>query len=449
MFKLIPNILLLPIFVTRDIIKSKRSFGAKFGYLILALIFLYYPWFAGYKTANLLANTALFDMGISDKPLKVHVSGESMMPNITDGSDVELHSPKKYKLERGDIVSFKNIETGNLYYIKRIIGLPGETISVKNGYVGINDRLLQESYLPENLPTYGNTYISECSAYQIPENEYLVLGDNRPVSLDSRVIGFIDKADIEGVIKTKVQEKFMQEGSQKQILKANINTETLLQKINDYRRGRNINALVVNPILNEVADERVKMIRDNFDDWKERATPVDKLLENKDYRYNSEYEFVTFGYLDEKSIADQIFESPLDEMAFSSPNNMEIGISTLEVNVKECTFPIISVIITWPAIPSYSQETIDFWAGEEKNNRQLLDILQSFVGKSGYDQQEIRSLISTVAETSDIATKMNQKIKDRQWLDYQLVERYSSLVKESQPKLNSFIKQVQLKSSGT
>ena len=81
--------------------------------------------------------------------------------------------------ERGDIVIFKYPDDESVDYLKRIIGLPGETVEIISGKVYINSELLDEPYLSEE-PT------GDFGPYQVPEDSYFMLGDNRAVSKDSR-----------------------------------------------------------------------------------------------------------------------------------------------------------------------------------------------------------------------------------------------------------------------
>jgi len=82
--------------------------------------------------------------------------------------------------ERGDIVIFESKEKGGSILIKRVIGLPGETVSYKNGQVYIDGEPLQEDYLPEPM-------LGTFRTYEVPEGCYYLLGDNRNLSADSRL----------------------------------------------------------------------------------------------------------------------------------------------------------------------------------------------------------------------------------------------------------------------
>jgi signal peptidase I len=80
--------------------------------------------------------------------------------------------------------------------IKRVIGLPGERVRIENGHVYINDRQLEEPYLPESVRTYPHN--PDYANVLLGEDEYYLLGDNRENSQDSRDIGAVSRGDIEG-----------------------------------------------------------------------------------------------------------------------------------------------------------------------------------------------------------------------------------------------------------
>jgi len=120
------------------------------------------------------------------------VKGESMFPTFVDGELLltEKISYRFSKPQRGDVVVFKAPVGRNIDFIKRIIGLPGETISVQGGSVFINGKKLEEPYL--NVESPGDEQRT------LGPNEYFVMGDNRPSSSDSRVIGPILADKIQG-----------------------------------------------------------------------------------------------------------------------------------------------------------------------------------------------------------------------------------------------------------
>lgn len=130
---------------------------------------------------------------------RINNNGDSMNPVLKSG-DVILVNRIVYDAsapKRGDIVVFKPNGNENTYfYIKRIIGLPGETIEIKEGHVYINGEELTESYEATVIKEAGVA----TEAVKLGGDEYFVLGDNRESSEDSRMadIGNVKKGEIEG-----------------------------------------------------------------------------------------------------------------------------------------------------------------------------------------------------------------------------------------------------------
>jgi signal peptidase I len=83
--------------------------------------------------------------------------------------------------------------------VKRVIGIAGDIIRLKDGAVSLNGKLLRESYLPQGTPTYPRPGLHEQS-FKCGDDQYFVLGDNRNLSLDSRVYGPISRQRILGLV---------------------------------------------------------------------------------------------------------------------------------------------------------------------------------------------------------------------------------------------------------
>ena len=125
----------------------------------------------------------------------LEVTGDSMYPNFHDKEQIvaEKLSIKFKELKRGEIVIFEHPMEKDRLLIKRVIGLPGETIKIENGYVFINNKQLEEKYLPEGTTTEGQNFLKEDIEHQIPNNSYVMMGDNRIKSTDSREWGYVSK----------------------------------------------------------------------------------------------------------------------------------------------------------------------------------------------------------------------------------------------------------------
>jgi signal peptidase I len=135
----------------------------------------------------------------------VHVLGLSMVPTLNDQDyliatkiDYRLHDPA-----RGDIVIMRDPYDSSKDFIKRVIGLPGEQILIRDGQVFINGQRVDEPYLRKDEPWTTNANWpppgtpGAGAAYTIPRGEYFVMGDNRNASSDSRIFGAVQRDRIE------------------------------------------------------------------------------------------------------------------------------------------------------------------------------------------------------------------------------------------------------------
>ena len=146
----------------------------------------------------------------------VRVDGPSMQPNLQNNERVVCL--KQAKIHRGSVVVFDangvdpqvSVKTE---YVKRVIGLPGDTVEAKNGNLYVNGKKVDQSYISKSERSSGtgtwtlhsisqeNSRVLHNGAYKVPKGEYFVLGDHRSVSNDSRYWGFVPKSKIVGVVK--------------------------------------------------------------------------------------------------------------------------------------------------------------------------------------------------------------------------------------------------------
>lgn len=135
------------------------------------------------------------------------VSGSSMVPNYHnhDYLIIDRLSYITGQPNRGDVIVLKFPKDTSVFYIKRIIGLPGETVKIQQGSVTIYNKenpqgfKLKEDYLPNQSETFGRS-----DSITLGTGEYYVLGDNRTASSDSRVWGILPADDIVGKVWARV-----------------------------------------------------------------------------------------------------------------------------------------------------------------------------------------------------------------------------------------------------
>lgn len=125
------------------------------------------------------------------------VVGPSMNPTLKEGNIVIVNKLLYHfsDIDRNDIVVLSQDEK---YMVKRVVGLPGETVEYKDNYVIVNGETYKESFIDLDKVHTNDFSIKDLGYDVIPEDMYLVLGDNRENSLDSRDYGLVSKKQIVG-----------------------------------------------------------------------------------------------------------------------------------------------------------------------------------------------------------------------------------------------------------
>ena len=153
----------------------------------------------------------------------VRVDGSSMVPNLQNNELV--FSWRMAEIKRGSIVVFDALnedpsisDSGSTTYIKRVIGLPGDTVEYRNGNLYVNGAQVNQKWISKDEQIATSMGMDEASGWslgslslslnwpdkdrnqmKVPKNSYFVLGDNRSISKDSRQFGFVDKNNVIGV----------------------------------------------------------------------------------------------------------------------------------------------------------------------------------------------------------------------------------------------------------
>ncbi len=127
----------------------------------------------------------------------VVVQGNSMYPTYHDGQHgiTDLLSGRLRQIKRGDVIV---VDEGKDRWIKRIIGLPGETLEARDGEVYVNGRKLEEPWLDAGYKSQHEPFTSDFGPVTLGDDEYFFMGDNRINSRDSRVVGAVSRDEIYG-----------------------------------------------------------------------------------------------------------------------------------------------------------------------------------------------------------------------------------------------------------
>ena len=123
------------------------------------------------------------------------VYGDSMLPTLHSWELCLMARAHSYEPRRGDIVMFRTADKPVLHFVKRVIALPGETVTIEHGVVGIDGKPLDELYTTRNLGW-------EMTPTVVPSGKVFVLGDNRDVALEATVYGLVAARLIEARLLT-------------------------------------------------------------------------------------------------------------------------------------------------------------------------------------------------------------------------------------------------------
>lgn len=432
----------MPIVLLYEAIKAKYTSGKKILFILLVLAIFLPLWVIDYGTLYNLARISLYNMGIIDQLTEVQVSGESMLPTIQSGETVSLHNPYKYGIARGDLISFRNIETGGVSYIKRAIAFEGENISIQNGSITIDNKVLNEDYVYNLDATYGNTFLVECGVYEVPKDHVAVFGDNRTGSTDSRVIGFVQKDDIVGVIKKEVDYSRIASNKKNTDLKA-LDINEFVNLINKKREQTESAPLIVNPLLTDSAAKRADDISSDVAHWKDSGTSLTNYVESSGYDYVTVQEIVTMGNYNESELTKHVLELYPYGLDIVSPNYYEIGVARTQGKHNSCTVPVTVIAIGWPTTPNWAQDVYTDWQKDIDAMTTAITSLKTLIGNPNVPVSETQELIDDLTELISEAGRVQGFFGENRWpsdSEISVLDDYVQKSDDTQLKLADYVR---------
>jgi signal peptidase I len=286
------------------------------------------------------------------------------------------------KIKRGDIVVFRNQQTNKIFteqqndprarggFVKRVVGVAGDTLKIENGYVYLNDKLIAEPYILKGRSTFGSDAIRDCQEVTVPNNKYLVLGDNRKVSVDSRQIGMVETKDIYYYLPFNDQVKAYANrwrdtaDDDKSAVSSELDAERYLVLLNVKRVKAGREELKLNTKLTQSAKLRAQNML-KFDDTSFEATrsgyTMEKSMAEVGYDNIVYGEFPIVGYYDAQELIDAIFEYPNSKDYMLERDYQEIGVSTFVGQRNGCPVQIVVQHLAGYKPPNYSVEDIEEW----------------------------------------------------------------------------------------
>ncbi len=349
-----------------------------------------------------------------------------------------------YQLKRGDIVDFENKVTDEITtkeyneargFVKRLVGLPGDTIEIRDGQVLINGEAQKEPYTALPYSTFGGDFLPDCTKLKIPENKYFVLGDNRKGSSDSRFeLGLIDESDITHVLPYEKQLGIYDKLWHDPLLDSNPNSKIKLDKqkyvelINQKRTAKNLKPLKYNQLLEKSAALRgnnvLKFNDFSFDATRSGYTMEDSMAEAGYWNPTWSEAFVR-GYYEAEELGENIFEFPKWQKFLLDPQFEDIGISEVQGKINGCPTQIIVQHLAGYIPPNYTKEELTSWQNGLDSLKKVqsgwADLATNPVSAELYNQHKadvdrLNQIISLRIEHFEVIVN---KMKNNEWLKKQ------------------------------
>ena len=342
-----------------------------------------------------------------------------------------------HTLGRGDILTWDNDATRELTsrdggdpagLLKRIIGLPGDTIELRDGIVYLNGEPQKEPYLAKPRSTFGEKFLKECQVITVPQDTVFAMGDNRKGSSDSREIGFAPIKDIRLVLPLEKQKGKLDKNwhdatnDLSDTAKPIIDRNRFVELLNQKRKENGATPVKYEPKLDASAKIRGEyLLKNNTIQQEASYDAVSSAMSKAGYWNSYVWEWSLEGYY----TADELIEDYLERDSTDAKNTWfdkkfdDIGIGEVQGSLNGCPTQLIVVHAAGYIPPNYKKEDTESWKTNLSKLREIqpgwssLNNNSSFYEKNKGDIDRINEIISVrIANISAIVSKMEAN----QWL---------------------------------
>lgn len=284
-----------------------------------------------------------------------------------------------YELGRGDIVVAENNEirerTRETYgepggWVKRIIGLPGDTLELRSGTVYLNGEPMREKYTAKPQSTFGQAFLGECKKITVPENSLFLMGDNRKGSGDSRDMGFVGVNAVNHVIPLKSQIGVLDHGWRDTAAdfddtnKIRLDVEEYIRLLNEKRREAGVKPVSYQAKLAISAEKRGEVML-KYDDFSFEATRSGYTMSDamRDANYSNIVwgEAPTLGYYEAEELIENQFQFPESKKFLLDATFQDVGVSEVVGAINGCPTQVIVAHFAGYVPPNYTKEVVDSW----------------------------------------------------------------------------------------
>ncbi len=339
-----------------------------------------------------------------------------------------------YKITQGDIVEFENERTKKMSmekykneagFVKRIIAIPGDRIELRDGYVLLNGKILDEPYTAKPRSSFGGDFLSDCRGITVPEGQLFVMGDNRKASLDSRFeLGLIDIKDIHYILPWQDQDDYRitWRDTKDDYLQANtvtLEAEDFVRVLNEVRKKENLKTLRLDSRLSASGKIRGNaMIKHN--DFSEEATrsgiTLSKAISISGYRNIIFAEVYTRGYYEGEELLENFMEFSDTKKILLSSEYQDIGLGVTLGNIDNCPVQVVVVHLGGYVPPNYTNDEILSWQNLVNNLEEVLPSWRNLKEVDNIDQRKVDNLLSLLELRLSNAKRIVSRMKINQWL---------------------------------
>lgn len=337
-------------------------------------------------------------------------------------------------LDFGDMVAFKNAKTREILqaedkdvsagFIKRIIGVPGDTIELRDGFVYKNNSLLSEPYIASPRSSYGGSGLKDCESITLPPRKYFVLGDNRKVSSDSRFeLGLIDESEIEFVLPYNEQgiyRSLWRDTSQDDSLlgQPTLSSEEFVKLVNIKRDKQ----LSIKPSLNKSSTLRGQhLLADKNTDYS-----MEQAITGAGYSNIILGEFISYGHFSAQELVENLLYHKANAKQILSKDYTDIGISAVNQDVGGCPTQIIVGHLGGYIPASYDQSTLENWRKLHGNLQEIIPSWEKAIDYNNIDQAKLSQLLEILRRRRSLAQEIVASMENKAWLSNSQEQRIKS-----------------------
>lgn len=337
------------------------------------------------------------------------------------------HTYLRRSINYGDMVAFKNAQTVSILagdgkdtsagFIKRVVGVAGDTIELRDGFVYKNGVLLSEPYIAAPRSTYGGTTLADCIKLTIPQDKYFVLGDNRKISSDSRFeLGLVSDQDIEFLLPVadqKIYQSLWRDPSRDASLlgQPTLAASDFIGLVNQIRNTKNIAKLKLSSALVKSATLRGVKLLDN----PKTTYSMKQAIADSGYTNIVLGEFVSHGHFTAGELLQNLLYQPATAKQITNPDFTDLGVASVDREVNGCPTEIIVGHLGGYIPASYDQGAIDSWTGLRDNLQKVIPSWEQAKSYNNIDQGKLTSLLAILHRRLDLASGIIGAMQSKAW----------------------------------